>query len=195
MSTTSSNAVPGSIPDRLRARIEEAYGGNQRAFATAMGLSPQHVSAMLSGKIALPRPDVRRMLARELGMTHGEFLVLAGELDANEIVIQHRPLPSDEAEIVRLYRDLPLATRKALLAIARELAHQFAQEADSVPDARPGPDNGTGRNGSVPVAASRDAGRVSSHAARMAPAHNGARPAAHAAPIRVGSVAAKRRQR
>jgi transcriptional regulator with XRE-family HTH domain len=146
MNTTSNQDAPDSIPDRLRARIAEAYGGNQRAFATAMGLSPQHVSAMLSGKIALPRPEVRRALARELGITHGEFLVLAGELAPGEIVIQHRPLPSDEAEIVRLYRGLPLATRHALLAIARELAHQFAQEADSNPVASPGPDGGSARS-------------------------------------------------
>ncbi|HEX5497988.1 MAG TPA: helix-turn-helix transcriptional regulator [Thermomicrobiales bacterium] len=160
MATTSIKTVPGTIPDRLRARIEEAYGGNQRAFATAMGLSPQHVSAMLSGKIALPRPDVRRALARELGMTHGEFLVLAGELDANEIVIQHRPLPSDEAEIVRLYRDLPLPTRKALLAIARELSHQFAQIEEAESAARPGSDGGSdGRPKSLTSGAGADTTR------------------------------------
>src|SRR5690242_17449468 len=135
-STTSHPPVSDSIAARLRARIEEAYGGNQRAFATALGLSPQHVSAMLSGKIVLPRPEVRRMLAREFGMTHAEFLVLAGELNSDEIIIQHRPLPSDEAEIVRLYRDLPLATRRALLAIARELAHQFGRGAACDPVAR-----------------------------------------------------------
>ena len=80
-----------TLASRLRARIDEAHGGNQRAFAHAMGLTPQHVYALLSGKITVPKPDVRRTLARELGLTHAELLVLTGELDAPcESVTVHR---------------------------------------------------------------------------------------------------------
>ncbi|HEU5431724.1 MAG TPA: helix-turn-helix transcriptional regulator [Thermomicrobiales bacterium] len=168
MSTTPNDTVPDSIPNRLRARIADAYGGNQRAFAAAMGLSPQHVSALLSGKIATPRPEVRRALARELGMTHGEFLVLAGELAADEIVRQPRPLPSDEAEIVRLYRELPPPTRKALLAIVRELAHQFAADAAADLAGRP-----RAANGAADV--DRDPRQGAPLAARPVSGSNGAR--------------------
>ena len=134
MSESGAGHLGGTLSDRLRARIGEAYGGNQRAFASAMGLSPQHVYAMLSGKIALPRPEVRRALARELGLTHAELLVLAGELAPHEATIQDRPLPTDEAELVRLYRNLPLSARKALLAISRELARQSAEESEQDED-------------------------------------------------------------
>ena len=116
-----------TLASRLRARIDEAHGGNQRAFAHAMGLTPQHVYALLSGKITVPKPDVRRTLARELGLTHAELLVLTGELDAQEATIQDRPLPTDEAELVRLYRDLPLSSRRALMGVVREMARPASQ--------------------------------------------------------------------
>lgn len=121
-----------SLQDRLRVRIDDAYGGNQRAFAQALGLSPQHVYALLSGKISLPKPDVRRTLARELGLTHAEFLVLAGELDRHEATVQDRPLPTDEAEVVRLYRALPLSSRRALVAIMREMARPASGNAPAM---------------------------------------------------------------
>jgi plasmid maintenance system antidote protein VapI len=127
-STTSHPPVSDSIAARLRARIEEAYGGNQRAFATAMGLSPQHVSAMLSGKIALPRPDVRRTLAREFGISHPMLLVLAGELDSEELAVQEVALPAEQLEIARLFAGLSPTGRDALLALARELLRQDAAQ-------------------------------------------------------------------
>ncbi len=116
-----------TLAGRLRSRIDEAHGGNQRAFAHAMGLTPQHVYALLSGKITVPKPDVRRTLARELGLTHAELLVLTGELEPQEATIQDRPLPTDEAELVRLYRDLPLSSRRALMGVVREMARPASQ--------------------------------------------------------------------
>jgi transcriptional regulator with XRE-family HTH domain len=113
-----------SLAERLRTRIDQAYGGNQRAFAAATGLTPQHVYAMLSGKIALPRPDVRRTLAREFGISHPMLLVLAGELEPAELAVQEVALPADQIEIARLFAGLSPAGRDALLALARELLRQ-----------------------------------------------------------------------
>jgi hypothetical protein len=39
------------LAGRLRQHIDSAYGGNQRAF-DAVGLSPQHVYAILAGNLA-----------------------------------------------------------------------------------------------------------------------------------------------
>ncbi len=73
------------LSGRVRDRVESAYGGNQAAFAKAVGMSPQSVSALLRGKVALPMTDTRRRLARELRISHIDLLVLAGELDKGEV--------------------------------------------------------------------------------------------------------------
>jgi transcriptional regulator with XRE-family HTH domain len=114
-------AEKDSLAGRLHWRIAEAYGGNQRAFATATGLTPQHVYAILSGKIALPRPEIRRVLARELGMTHAEFLVLAGQLAPEELTQQTSPLLPEERELNDIFRQLTPNGRDALLNLSREL--------------------------------------------------------------------------
>jgi transcriptional regulator with XRE-family HTH domain len=125
-----------SLAERLRTRIDQAYGGNQRAFAAAAGLTPQHVYAMLSGKIALPRPEVRRVLAREFGISHPKLLVLAGELDPDEVAVQEIPLPAEQVEIARVFGELSPTGRDALLALARELLrqdHRAAVDMDQAP--------------------------------------------------------------
>jgi transcriptional regulator with XRE-family HTH domain len=68
----------------LRERINTAYGGNQSEFSRATGFSPQAVSAWLKGKVTLPQIDARRRLARELGISHVDLLIAAGELTRQE---------------------------------------------------------------------------------------------------------------
>jgi transcriptional regulator with XRE-family HTH domain len=114
-------AAKDSLASRLHWRIAEAYGGNQRAFAYATGLTPQHIYAILSGKIALPRPEVRRVLARELGVTHPELLVLAGQLAPEELTLQTSPLLPEERELNDIFRQLTPNGRDALLNLSREL--------------------------------------------------------------------------
>lgn len=121
MRNTYRTAVSGSLAERLRARIDQAYGGNQRAFAAATNLSPQHVYSMLTGRILAPRPDVRRVLAREFGITHPALLVLTGELEPEELSAQEICLSTEQQEIVRVVADLSPAGRDALLALGREL--------------------------------------------------------------------------
>jgi transcriptional regulator with XRE-family HTH domain len=118
------NAPADSLAGRLRQHIDAAYGGNQRAFADAVGLTPQHVYGLLSGKIVLPRPAIRRVLARELGMTHPDLLVLIGELAPDEATPQPRVDPPAVADLATIARALDPAAQAALLAIARELQRQ-----------------------------------------------------------------------
>lgn len=57
----------------------------QGEFAEHAGINRAHLSQIESGKIALPNADLRRRLARALGVTHVEILVRAGELDRAEV--------------------------------------------------------------------------------------------------------------
>jgi transcriptional regulator with XRE-family HTH domain len=118
-------AAVDSLAARMRQRIARAYGGNQRAFANATGLTPQHVYAILSGKIVLPRPAIRRALARELGLSHPELLALAGELDPAELRVPPSPLSPEAQELERIVEQLPPSGQDALLALARELLRQL----------------------------------------------------------------------
>lgn len=68
----------------IERRIEE-LGISQRAYAARMGMSPSNLNGLLKGKIALPQPDTRRRLAKDLGISHLDLLVMAGELWSDEI--------------------------------------------------------------------------------------------------------------
>jgi transcriptional regulator with XRE-family HTH domain len=130
MDTREGVVATDSLAGRIHWRIAEAYGGNQRAFAEATGLTPQHVYAILSGKIALPRPDVRRTLAREIGVTHPELLVLAGQLAPEELTHQTSPLLPEERELNDIFRQLTPNGRDALLNLSRELLRHTKGAAD-----------------------------------------------------------------
>lgn len=54
-------------------------------LARAIGKSAAYVSQLEAGKIALPNADIRRRLAKELGVSHLDLLVAAGEIDRSEI--------------------------------------------------------------------------------------------------------------
>lgn len=78
----------------LLRHIEEVYGGNQAEFARAIGVSPQHVGALLSGKIRVPRVALRRAIGRELGIGPLRLLVLAGEIDPDDPELPPDPPPA-----------------------------------------------------------------------------------------------------
>jgi transcriptional regulator with XRE-family HTH domain len=73
-----------TLAQALKRRIEET-GISQRRFAERVGLSSSHMNSLVSGKIGLPQPEVRRRLARELGISHVDLLVMAGELRPDEV--------------------------------------------------------------------------------------------------------------
>src|SRR5690348_15797679 len=86
------------LADLILQRVKE-LGISQRAYADRMGLSPSHMNGLVHGKIQLPRPELRRRLARDLGLSHLDLLVMAGEINADEIpregAIRER-FPSDD---------------------------------------------------------------------------------------------------
>lgn len=58
---------------------------SQVEFADRVGMTKSHLSQVEAGKIALPNADIRRRLAKELGVSHLDLLVAAGEIDRSEI--------------------------------------------------------------------------------------------------------------
>lgn len=54
-------------------------------LANAAGLKAPYVSDVERGKIALPNADIRRRLAKALGVSHLDLLVAAGEITPQEL--------------------------------------------------------------------------------------------------------------
>lgn len=70
-----------------------SYVRDQRALRgltlTELGevahVSKSHLSQIETGKIALPSPEIRRRLARALGISHVALLLAAGELNEEDV--------------------------------------------------------------------------------------------------------------
>jgi transcriptional regulator with XRE-family HTH domain len=89
--------MKATLKDLLAEHIQQAYDGNQAAFARAAGFKPQTVHTWLKGNVTLPHIDARRRLAKHFGMSHVELLVAIGELEEYEA-----NLPTDpRSEAVR----------------------------------------------------------------------------------------------
>ena len=58
---------------------------SQTVIADAAGLQRAHLSEIERGKIALPNADIRRRLAKALGVSHLDLLVAAGEITRAEL--------------------------------------------------------------------------------------------------------------
>jgi transcriptional regulator with XRE-family HTH domain len=103
-----------SLTSLIRRRIDDLEI-SQAAYAERIGISPQHLSGLLKSKIALPRPEVRRRLAADLGLTHLDLLVNAGELSAEEA-----RAGSSERGVVFSADDDRLAVARRLKALSDE---------------------------------------------------------------------------
>jgi transcriptional regulator with XRE-family HTH domain len=68
----------------IRARREELRL-SQTAVADAVQMRKSHLSEIERGKIGLPNADVRRRLAKVLGVTQVDILIAAGELTPDEL--------------------------------------------------------------------------------------------------------------
>lgn len=73
--------------DLLTVRVAdwELRGGTKASYARHVGIKPNHLSLMLKGGVAIPKPEARRALARDLGIRPIDFFLMAGELTADEI--------------------------------------------------------------------------------------------------------------
>lgn len=74
-----------SLANLIKERIESAFGGNQAAFARAVGMKTGTLNTIVQGRVTLPQADLRRRLAAELGIPHVLFFVMAGELLDEEL--------------------------------------------------------------------------------------------------------------
>lgn len=103
----------------IRDRIATDYGGNQAAFARAIGQGSSIVNRWVTGNIKLPRPEARRRLAAALGIRHVDLLVAAGELwpeEVSGVAVMAPPVPS---EVEGLFAQLPPETREAQVGAIR----------------------------------------------------------------------------
>ncbi len=96
-------AMTDTLGSYVRSK-REARGWTQRRLAMEAGLNPAHLSQIESGKIALPNPDMRRNIARALGIAHIELLLAAGEITIDEVDGDDAVIRQTEAE----QRMLPL---------------------------------------------------------------------------------------
>lgn len=114
-----------TLADMLNERISSAYGGNKAEFARANGFSQQAVNTWTKGKVTLPQIDARRRLAKELGISHLELLVVLGEISEEEASLPEDP----RSDMVRYFQPLidavswnsdKIATVKYVLRMAAE---------------------------------------------------------------------------
>lgn len=96
-----------SLPELVARRIDE-LGTSQRKYAERIGTSQTWVNQMLQGRITLPSADVRRRLARDLGISHLDVLVASGEITRDEVehggVLSRDPVAGVPSSIVETLR-------------------------------------------------------------------------------------------
>lgn len=124
----------------LQRHIDAAHGGNQAECARALGISPQHLGALMSGKIRTPRAELRRRLCLELRVGQIRLLALTGEIDGTDPELPSDPSPA-LAHLFALLRD-PRLDDRHLAAIERSVLDAI-RDADLERDgplAHPAPD-------------------------------------------------------
>lgn len=94
----------------LQRHIDSAHGGNQAECARALGISPQHLGALMSGKIRTPRAELRRRLCLEMRVGQLRLLALTGEIDETDPELPANPSPA-LARLFALLRDPRLDDR------------------------------------------------------------------------------------
>lgn len=114
-----------TLAGAIRARIDDGYEGNQAAFARATGLGPAYVNHLIKGKVSIPSPEYRDVLARELGVRRIDLLVLSGAVtpdEASEIAAPGEAISPEERRLLRAWRAATPASRRSLLLVAEEMA-------------------------------------------------------------------------
>jgi transcriptional regulator with XRE-family HTH domain len=91
------NPVISTLGSYIKER-RTARGINQETLGDMAGVSKAYISQVENGRVTLPSADIRRRIAKALGVTHVELLIAAGELLEDEIatagvvgVVHHDP--------------------------------------------------------------------------------------------------------
>jgi len=108
----------------------------QLDLARLSGVPPTTVNRIEKGVTQLPDADIRRKLARALGVTHVDILIAAGQITAEEIPAQIVSPSADrlireekgEAEIVRMVRALPDDLARIVFTVADGLYKREQRE-------------------------------------------------------------------
>lgn len=87
-----------TLGDYVRER-RERLGMTLTALAASAELSKSELSALERGRISLPGADKRRGLARALGVSHLDLLIVSGEISAAEV--------SDKTGVIQRDLDSP----------------------------------------------------------------------------------------
>jgi transcriptional regulator with XRE-family HTH domain len=129
------NDVP-PLAALLQRHIDAAHGGNQAECARALGISPQHLGALMSGKIRTPRAELRRRLCLELRVGQLRLLALTGEIDESDPELPSDPSPA-LAHLFALLRDPNLDDRRLadIEAVVLEAIRAAERDAGVVPHA------------------------------------------------------------
>ena len=118
-------AATTTLAEALRRRIDDGYEGSQAAFSRATGLGPAYVNHLVKGKVAIPSPEYREVLARELGVRRVDLLVMSGAItpdEAAEITLPPDAISPEERRLLAAYRGATPASRRSLLLVAEEMA-------------------------------------------------------------------------
>lgn len=93
---------------RLIKEKREDRGWSQRLLAETAGIPQPALSDIERGQTKLPNPDVRRRLARVLGLSHLDLLIAAGEITEEELreagKVGHVESSPETEEMVRWVR-------------------------------------------------------------------------------------------
>ena len=93
-------------------------------LASASGLTKSYISELERGKIALPNADIRRRLAKALGVSHLDLLVAAGEITPQELgtvagIVERDP-DDPRTELHQMLDDVRLS-RERFMTLRRNL--------------------------------------------------------------------------
>lgn len=99
-----------------------ALGLTQTDLAKRAGLDQSTISAIEIGRTKWPSAEVRRPLARALGVTDLQLLVGAGEVDPQEAGVNLADADLKLAKVQALWSDLSEAQRESLVVFAEGAA-------------------------------------------------------------------------
>lgn len=133
-------AMPTGIGAYIKSKRAE-LGLNQTELAERAEMTRSHLAVIESGKVNLPNADLRRRIARALGVSHLDILVAAGEITRDElqedgIIGTVEPDPV-RAELIASLNRLPLtgdrpAAIRGLIDVYADIDRRTAEARESV---------------------------------------------------------------